>query len=93
MLVFPAASRAVTVSTFAPLESAIPLTDQLVVPVAVPDPPRSFTQLTCVTPTLSEAVPLSVSGVAPVANVAALVGPVIVTAGWSCRVVCKSLSA
>ena len=48
----------------------MPLTLQLVVPVAVPDPPRSFTQLTCVTPTASEAVPLSVSGVVPVACVA-----------------------
>ncbi len=82
MPVFPAASRAVTVNTFAPLESAIPLTDQLVVPVAVPLPPRSFAQVTCVTPTLSEAVPLNVaSGVVPVAKVAALVGPVIVATG------------
>ncbi len=81
VLVLPAASRAVTVNTFVPLDSAIPLTDQLVVPVAVPDPPRLFAQVTCVTPTLSDAVPLKVSGVVPVAKVAALVGPVIVTTG------------
>jgi hypothetical protein len=32
-------------------------TDQFVVPEAVPDPPLSFTQVTSVTPTLSDAVP------------------------------------
>ncbi len=42
----------------------MPVTDQLVVPVAVPLPPRSFTQVTCVTPTLSLAVPPIASGVA-----------------------------
>src|SRR5687767_5361787 len=82
MLVLPAASCAVTVKTFGPFLSAISLTLQLAVAVAVPEPPRSFDQVTCVTPTLSEAVPLSVaSGVVPVANVAALVGAVIVTTG------------
>ena len=39
----------------------MPLADQEVVPVAVPLPPRSFDQDTWVTPTLSEAVPPSVS--------------------------------
>ena len=66
VLVLPAASRAVTVSTFAPLKSAT-LALQLAVPVAVPDPPRSFTQLTCVTPTASLAVPLERQRRRPVA--------------------------
>ena len=57
-----AASRAVTVTVFAPACSAIPLADQLVVPLAVPAPPRLFAHLTCVTPTLSLAVPLSAIG-------------------------------
>ena len=58
--VLPAASRAVTVSTFVPGWSAIPLAVQLVVPVAVPLPPRLFAHVTWVTPTLSDAVPPSV---------------------------------
>ena len=64
--VLPAASRAVTVSTFDPDWSAIPLADQLVVPVAVPLPPRLFVQVTRVTPTLSDAVPWSVREALPV---------------------------
>jgi hypothetical protein len=59
--VLPAASRAVTVSTFVPSRSTIPLAVQLVVPVAVPLPPRLFAHVTWVTPTLSDAVPPSVS--------------------------------
>ena len=59
--VLPAASRAVTVSTFEPSWRAIALAVQLLVPVAVPLPPRLFTHVTCVTPTLSEAVPWRVS--------------------------------
>jgi len=35
---------------------------QLVVPVAVPLPPRLFDHVTWVTPTLSDAVPASVMG-------------------------------
>ena len=35
----------------------MPLAVQLVVPVAVPLPPRLFVHVTWVTPTLSEAVP------------------------------------
>jgi hypothetical protein len=60
-----AASRAVTVSTLVPGCSTMPLTDQLVVPAAVPLPPRLLAQETCVTPTLSAAVPASVSYDAP----------------------------
>jgi hypothetical protein len=54
---FAAASRAVTVMTFDPFCSVIPDTDQLAVPAAVPLPPRLLVQVTCVTPTLSEAIP------------------------------------
>jgi hypothetical protein len=62
-----AASRAVTVMTLSPVWRATFAADQLVVPVAVPDPPRLFAHVTCVTPTLSLAVP-------PIVTVAALVG-------------------
>src|SRR5438552_2963397 len=58
--VFPAASRAVTVSTFDPDCRATPLAVQLVLPVAVPEPPRLFVQVTWVTPTLSDAIPCRV---------------------------------
>ena len=43
---------------FVPLASGIDDTLQLVVPEATPLPPRSFTHVTWVTPTLSDAVPL-----------------------------------
>ena len=76
-----AASRAVTVSTFAPLCSVIPATDQLVVPLAVPLPPRSLAQVTWVTPTLSEAVPPMLSEARLAVVVELLVGDVIVTVG------------
>src|SRR4029453_8575850 len=79
--VVPAASRAVTVSTLAPGWSTIPAPDQLVVPVAVPLPPRSLLHVTWVTPTLSVAVPASASGLALVAYVAADVGVVMATVG------------
>src|SRR5262245_26488526 len=58
--VLPAASCAVTVSPFVPSWMGIPLAVQLVVPVAVPLPPRLFAHVTWVTPTLSAAVPASV---------------------------------
>ena len=57
-----AASCAVTVSTFVPGWRTIPLAVQLVVPLAVPLPPRLFVHVTCVTPTLSDAVPPSARG-------------------------------
>ena len=76
-----AASLAVTVITLDPLWRAIPATDQFAVPVAVPLPPRLLDQLTCVTPTLSEAVPLTLSVLLPVAYVALEVGNVIVMVG------------
>jgi hypothetical protein len=40
----------------------MPLAVQLVVPLAVPLPPRLFAHVTCVTPTLSDAVPPSARG-------------------------------
>jgi hypothetical protein len=55
----PAASTAVTMTTFAPDVSGIDAL-QLVVPLATPLLPRSLDQRTCVTPTLSAAVPLNV---------------------------------
>src|SRR5207247_5250972 len=60
--VLPEASRAVTVSTFVPSWRMMPLAVQLVVPLAVPLPPRLFAHVTCVTPTLSDAVPASARG-------------------------------
>ena len=59
----------------------IPLAVQFVVPVAVPLPPRSLAQVTCVTPTESDAVPPSVSVVLLVVKVGFVVGVVIVTVG------------
>ena len=58
----PAASRAVTVMTFEPLSSVM-VALQLVVPVAVPLPPRLLLHVTWVTPTLSDAVPPRARGV------------------------------
>src|SRR6266705_1447345 len=81
MAVLPAASRAVTVRTLAPGCSTMPLTDQVVVPVAVPLPPWLLLHVTCVTPTLSAAVPPSISGVVFVVKVVAVVGVVMVTVG------------
>src|SRR5688572_11134630 len=53
----PALSNAVTVMTFVPFCSGMPDTLQFDVPAAVPLKPRSLVHLTCVTPTLSLAVP------------------------------------
>ena len=77
----PAASRAVTVITLEPDCSPIPLTDQFVVPVAVPLPPRLLLHVTCVTPTLSDAVPATARGLMFVVNVELEVGVVIATVG------------
>src|SRR5207302_1886975 len=79
--VLPAASRAVIVSTFDPVWRAIPLAVQLVVPVAVPLPPRLFAHVTWVTPTSSAAVPPKVRGELLVAKVGLAVGVVMVTVG------------
>ena len=50
-----------TVMTLGPFCSGMLAIDQLVVPVAVPLPPRLLLHVTCVTPTLSLAVPASVA--------------------------------
>src|SRR5881275_75150 len=64
----------------------MPLAVQLVVPLAVPLPPRLFVHDTCVTPTLSAAVPLTVSVLDPVVlpvagEVTDTVGGVVSTVG------------
>src|SRR5438128_187381 len=79
--VLPAASRAVIVRTFVPLCRTIPLAVQLVVPVAVPLPPRLFAHVTWVTPMLSDAVPATVSGLVFVVKVGPEVGVVMLTVG------------
>jgi len=81
VLVLFAASRAVTVMTFAPLCSVTPVMLQLVVPVAVPLPPRSLLQLTCVTPTASAAVPLTLSVAELLVYVVDVVGAVMEMVG------------
>jgi uncharacterized protein YbjT (DUF2867 family) len=73
-------SRAVTVSTFAPAWSST-VADQLVVPLATPDPPRLVLHVTCVTRKLSLAQPLTATEATVVLNVVADVGPVIAILG------------
>src|SRR4249919_3231656 len=81
LAVLPAASRAVIVMVLAPgLRATVPV-DQLVVPVATPEPPWLFDQRTSLTPTLSAAVPLSANDVAAVEYVAAVVGCAMPTVG------------
>ena len=55
---------------------------QFVVPAAVPEPPRSLVQLTCVTPTASNAVPAIDRVDDVVAYVADAVGALMATDGW-----------
>jgi hypothetical protein len=81
VLVLFAASRAVTVMTFAPPCSVMLVMLQLVVPVATPLPPRSLLQLTCVTPTASAAVPFTLSVAELVAYVVDVVGAVMEMVG------------
>src|SRR2546422_7940124 len=59
----------------------MPLAVQLVVPVAVPLPPRLLAHVTWVTPTLSDAVPPRVRGELLVVIVGLEVGDVMVIAG------------
>src|SRR4030095_344011 len=63
---------------FAPLWRAIPDALQLAAPVALPEPPRSLAHVTCVTPTLSLAVPETSNGVE---DVDVVVGAVMLTTG------------
>jgi hypothetical protein len=81
LAVWPAASRAVTVMMLVPLCSAIEEMFQLVVPLAVPLPPRSFVHVINVTPPEPAAVPLNAIAPALVANDEAVVGLVIVIVG------------
>src|SRR5213076_2006391 len=78
---FAAASRAVTVRTLAPVWRTMPLAVQLVVPVAVPLPPRLFAHVTRATRTSPDAVPLSDDGEVAAGYVAADVGDVIASVG------------
>jgi hypothetical protein len=59
----------------------MPSAVQLVVPLAVPLPPRPFTHVTCVTPTVSDAVPPRSSVELLVEYVLVEVGDVILTVG------------
>ena len=79
--VLPAASRAETVRVLEPGRSAIAPVLQVVVPVALPLPPRLFVQVTWVTPTLSEAVPPKVRLEPLAVKVGLVVGDVICTEG------------
>lgn len=65
---FPAASKARTVTWFDPTNSGI-AADHVVVPLAVPEDPVLVDQVTLATPTLSEAVPENVSVANPVETV------------------------
>jgi hypothetical protein len=70
--------------TLVPDNRGIPLTDQLVVPEAVPDPPRSFDHVALEmsdAPSGSDAVPPRLIGDVVVEYVGLLVGEVIVTTG------------
>lgn len=64
-----------------PVCSLMLLIDQLLVPVAVPEPPRLLFQTTFVTPTSSLATPASVSSAALVLYVLPLVGAVMLMSG------------
>jgi hypothetical protein len=60
---FPAVSVAVMVMVLRGPEVRGTEADQAVVPLAVPEPPAEFDQVTEATATLSEAVPVRTSGV------------------------------
>jgi hypothetical protein len=77
----PAASCAVTVTAVEPGSRTNPVIVQLAVPAAVPLLPRSVDHVTCVTPTLSDAVPLRLSGLAEAVNVGLEVGEVMLIVG------------
>src|SRR5688572_4443061 len=79
--VWPAASRAVTVMTLAPGESATDATVHAAVPVATPDTPRSLAHRTSVTPKRSVAVPARGTDAFRVEYVAASVGMAMLTVG------------
>ncbi len=84
--VWPAASLAVTVITFAPGASGSPAIDHDVVPTATPEPPRSLLQRTSLTPNASDAVPPSAVVAAVVVCVSAAVGVAIAITGATASV-------
>lgn len=77
---FPAASAARTTMVFMPVRSGIATVCQRPVPEAVPESPAAVDQVTALTPTLSEAIPLSTNVLAVVDNTEEL-GFVIVSEG------------
>jgi hypothetical protein len=76
-----AASRAVTVTIVVPAATGTDAIDHELVPVAVPLAPRSVDHVTCVTPTLSLAVPLTAMVPLVAVKVPVPVGAVIAIAG------------
>jgi hypothetical protein len=81
VLVLPAASRAVTTRVLVPDTSEIDAMLQFVVPDAAVLAPPFSVYVTCVTPTLSDAVPPIDIVLDEVENVDALVGDVMLTLG------------
>ena len=79
--VFSAASRAVTVIVLSPSCNEMFDIVQLVVPEAVPVPPRLLVQVTLVAAMLSEALPPKFMASCSVEYASADVGDVIVTVG------------
>jgi hypothetical protein len=77
----PAASFAVTVNILVPFDSCILEIDQDDVPLAVPLPPWELTQVTWLTPTLSEALPDKLMDDFLVLVLLLVVGDVILTTG------------
>ena len=88
-----AASRAVTVITVVPAPSGTAAIDHAVVPVAIPLAPPLVVQLTCVTPTLSLAVPLTASVALVAVYVPVLVGVVTATVGTVVSVAAGTVNA
>jgi len=80
-MVFPDASAAVIWKIFNPRCKIMPSTNQLLVPVAMPLPPRSFDQVTCVTALLSDTSPAILIAPVAVEKVGAAVGEVILRLG------------
>jgi hypothetical protein len=77
-----AASYAVTVIMLLPSSRVIAAAAQLSVPIAVPAPPRLFTQVTSVTSRLSVAEPATATVLLEVINADEEVGTLIVTVGF-----------
>jgi hypothetical protein len=81
LVVLLAASRAVTVMTVVPVANGTAAIDQAVVPAATPLAPPLVDQLTCVTPTLSPAMPLTASDALAAEYVPVVVGVVTAMVG------------